>query len=119
MNDKHIFSKSYLERKENVLNAFYREEIAEKNSISSLPSRTLIKILVSVVVLSVLTVSVYAAMQWIDFRMEQNGDNVFIHAGLNENDNREDKPLRSGNANDNEISIRLNIPDLPSDMRES
>ena len=53
--------------------------------------------------------------------MEQNGDEVRIHASLNEtgeNDGAEEKPVRSWNAEEGEISIRLNIPDLPSDMRE-
>ena len=123
MKDKHIFSESYLERKETVLNAFRREEIAEKNCNTLSTSRIPLKVLVSVAILSVLTVSVYAAVQWIDFRMEQNGDEVRIHASLNEigndTDNQEEKPLRSWNANGDEISIRLNIPDLPSDMSEN
>lgn len=122
MRDKHVFSKSYLERKEAVLNALRREEAAEKNGNTAFSSRIPFKVLASVAILSVLTVSVYAAVQWIDFRMEQNGDEVRIHAGLNETGknttNNEEKPLRSWQAEDGEISIRLNIPDLPSDMRE-
>ena len=121
MRNKHIFSKSYTERKEAVLHALRREEAHEAEKKSCLFTRTPIKIMASVAILSVLTVSVYAAVQWIDFRMEQNGDEVRIHASLNEtgeNDGTEEKPVRSWNAEEGEISIRLNIPDLPSDMRE-
>ncbi len=121
MRDKHIFSKSYTERKEAVLHALRREEALEAEKKSCLFTRTPIKILASVAILSVLTVSVYAAVQWIDFRMEQNGDEVRIHASLNETGESagtEENPVRSWNAEEGEISIRLNIPDLPSDMRE-
>ena len=121
MRNKHIFSKSYTERKEAVLHALRREEAHEAEKKSCLFTRTPIKIMASVAILSVLTVSVYAAVQWIDFRMEQNGDEVRIHASLNEtgeNTGSEGKPLRSWRAEDGEISVSLNIPDLPSDMRE-
>ena len=121
MRDKHIFSKSYTERKEAVLHALRREEALEAEKKSCFFTRTPVKIMASVAILSVLTVSVYAAVQWIDFRMEQNGDEVRIHASLNEtgeNDDTDEKPVRSWNAEEGEISIRLNIPDLPSDMRE-
>ncbi|MBR4000680.1 MAG: hypothetical protein IKI93_20315 [Clostridia bacterium] len=121
MRDKHIFSKTYTERKEAVLHALRREEALKAEDKKCFYTRTPIKIVASVAILSVLTVSVYAAVQWIDFRMEQNGDEVRIHASLNEtgeNDTTEEKPVRSWNAEEGEISIRLNIPDLPSDMRE-
>ena len=121
MRDKHIFSKSYTERKEAVLHALRREEALKAEEKNCFYTRIPIKIIASVAILSVLTVSVYAAVQWIDFRMEQNGDEVRIHASLNEtgeNDTTEEKPVRSWNAEEGEISIRLNIPDLPSDMRE-
>jgi len=122
MKDKHIFSKSYLDRKEAVLNALRREVVQEKRSNTAFLSRTPFKVLASVAILSVLTVSVYAAVQWIDFRMEQNRDEVRIHAGLNETGentaNKEEKPLRSWRAEDGEISVSLHIPDLPTDMSE-
>ena len=122
MRDKHVFSKSYLDRKEAVLHALRREEAEAQKSKTAFLSRTPLKVLASVAILSVLTVSVYAAVQWIDFRMEQNVDEVRIHAGLNETGknttNNEEKPLRSWRAEDGEISVSLNIPDLPSDMRE-
>lgn len=121
MRDKHIFSKAYTERKEAVLHALRREEALEAEKKNCLFTRTPIKIMASVAILSVLTVSVYAAVQWIDFRMEQNGDEVRIHASLNEtgeNTGSEDKPLRSWRAEDGEISVSLKIPDLPADMSE-
>jgi len=121
MRDKHIFSKSYTDRKEAVLQALRREESIESEKKSCLFTRTPIKIMASVAILSVLTVSVYAAVQWIDFRMEQSGDEVRIHASLNEsaeNTNSEEKPLRSWRAEDGEISVSLQIPDLPADMSE-
>lgn len=122
MRDKHVFSKSYSDRKEAVLHALRREEAEAQKSKTAFLSRTPLKVLASVAILSVLTVSVYAAVQWIDFRMEQNGDEVRIHAGLNETGknttNNEEKPLRSWRAEDGEISVSLNIPDLPADMGE-
>ena len=74
MRDKHVFSKSYLDRKEAVLHALRREEAEAQKSTTAFLSRTPLKVLASVAILSALTVSVYAAVQWIDFRMEQNGD---------------------------------------------
>ena len=74
MKDKHTFSKSYTDRKEAVLRALRREEALEAEKKPCLFTRTPIKIMASVAILSVLTVSVYAAVQWIDFRMEQNGE---------------------------------------------
>jgi len=120
MEDKHVFSKSYTDRREAVLNALRREEAIETgkhaHGITHLP----VKILIAVIILSAFTVSIYAAVHWIDFRMERDGETVHVHASLNEtgeNDGAEEKPVRSWNAEDGEISIRLNIPDLPSDMR--
>lgn len=121
MRAKHVFSKSYTDRKEAVLQALRREESIESEKKSCLFTRTPIKIMASVAILSVLTVSVYAAVQWIDFRMEQSGDEVRIHASLNEsaeNTNSEEKPLRSWRVEDGEISVSLQIPDLPADMSE-
>ncbi len=121
MRDKHVFSKSYTDRKEAVLQALRREEELKSEKKSCLFTRTPIRIMISAAILSLLTVSVYAAVQWIDFRMEQNGDEVHIHASLNEtveNTDREEKPLRSWRAENGEISVSLHIPDLPVDMRE-
>ena len=118
MKDKHIFSKSYLERKEAVLNALRREEAEEKKNNTAFLSRTAFKALVSVAILSALTVSIYAAVQLIDFRMDKNGDEVLVHASLNGSEKDPEKPLRSWRAEDGEISVSLHIPDLPSDMRE-
>ena len=122
MRDKHVFSKSYLDRKEAVLHALRREEVEAQKSKTAFLSRTPLKVFASVAILSALTVSVYAAVQWIDFRMEQNGDEVRIHAGLNETNenvsNKEEKPLRNWRAEDGEISVSLHIPDLPTDMGE-
>ena len=122
MENKHIFSKSYAERKEKVQNALRCEEIAERNSNKLFAYRIPLRVLASVAVISALTLSVYAAAQWIDFRMEKNGDEVRVYAELNETgevtSDIEDKPLRSWNAYDDEIMIRLSIPDLPSDMSE-
>jgi len=123
MKDKHIFSKSYSERKEAVLNALRREERAEKRAKRNDPFHTPIKVLASAALLSLLSVGVFAAVQWIDFRMEQNGDEVHVYAGLNETAmnnpaEKEEKPLRSWRAEDGEIGVHLNIPDLPWDMSE-
>ncbi len=122
MRDKHIFSKSYIERKDAVLHALRREEAAEKSKQTRGIPHIPVKILVSALILSALTVSVYATVQWTNFRMEQNGDEIRIHASLpdtsEEPADTAEKPLRSWNAEEGEISIRLNIPDLPSDMKE-
>ncbi len=114
MQDKHNFSQSYLERKEAVLHALQREEAPREGRRIS---RSAIKILVFAAILYVLTVSVYAAVHWIDFRVEQGEARTHIHASLPETE-KADKPLRSWNAGEGEISVRLNIPDLPADMRE-
>lgn len=122
MRDKHIFTKSYSDRKEAVLNALHREEIEEKRTKNNLSVRTPIKILASAAVLAVLSAGVYAAVQQIDFHTEQNGGEVYVHASLNEtaknSADSEEKPLRSWRAEDGEISVHLNIPDLPADMSE-
>ncbi len=122
MKDKHIFSKSYTERKEAVMNALRREETAEKSGCASSAPRIPLRILACAALLSVLTVSAYAAVQWIEFRLVRDGDETHIHASLNETGDtsadREEKPPRSWNAEEGEISVRLLIPDLPSDMRE-
>ncbi len=121
MRDKHVFSKSYAQRKEAILTALRREETFESEKKSCIIIRTPIKILASVAILSALTVSVYAAVQWIDFHMEQDGDEIRIHASLNEegkNADNEEKPLRSWRAEDGEISVSMKIPDLPADMNE-
>lgn len=119
MRDKHVFSKSYADRKGAVLDALRREDAAKNKKRTS--GMTL-KILVSIAVLSLLSVSVYATVQWIDFRVERQGDEAHVHASLNEtaenNVDEEEKPLRSWNSAVGEISIRLNIPDLPRDMSE-
>ena len=116
MRDKHTFSKSYTERKKAVLKALHREEELEQKNKLCFFTRTPIRIMASIAILSVLTVSVYAAVQWIDFQMDQNGDEVRIHASLNETDNNTEKTLRSWRAENGEISVSLNIPDLPADM---
>ena len=122
MRDKHIFSQSYTERKEAVLNALQREETTQKNAYTHVASGAAFRILTCAAILFTLTVSIYAAVQWIDFRVVQDGDETRIHASLNETvdtvADREEKPLRSWNAKDGEISVRLLIPDLPADMKE-
>lgn len=122
MKEKHTFSKSYRERKEALLQAVRREEAEKVNKHAHISLRAPLKILVAVAVLSALSVSVYAAVQWIEVRMERNGDEIHFHAGLNESAetaaDRDEKPLRSWSSEEGEVSIRLNIPDLPSDMSE-
>ncbi len=122
MRDNHIFSKSYTERKQAVIKAIHREELIEKKSNTYFTSKLSFKILVSVVILAILSSSVYAAVQWIEVRMEKKGNEVLFHAGINVSAEAaldlSDKPLRSWNSKEGEISIRLNIPDLPSDMKE-
>lgn len=122
MSDKHIFSKSYEERKQALLDSLHREDAIEENTRTRFAPQTVLKIVASVAILSALSIGVYAAVQLIDFRIEQNGDEIRVHASLNEsNENtagKEEKPLRSWNSEDGEISIRLNIPDLPFDMIE-
>ena len=107
MEDKHVFSKSYTDRREAVLNALRREEAIETgkhaHGITYLP----VKILIAVIILSAFTVSIYAAVHWIDFRMERDGETVHVHASLNEtgeNNGADEKPVRSWNAEEGEIS---------------
>lgn len=122
MSDKHIFSKSYENRKEAVLDALHREDAIEESKNTHFTVHTVVKIAAFAAVLSVLSVGVYAAVRLIDFNVEQNGDEIHIHASLNDSGestaDKEEKPLRSWNSEEGEISIRLIIPDLPSDMEE-
>lgn len=122
MKENHTFSKSYTEHKNAVFNAIRREECIAAQKEKHVMPRTPIKILVAAAVLCALTVSVYAAVQWIEIRIERNEDEIHFHAGLNEaaesDTNREEKPLRSWSSEEGEVSIRLHIPDLPSDMSE-
>ena len=122
MQNKHIFSESYTARKEAVLHALRREETAEAERNVHHPSLSPIRILAAVTILSALTVSVYAAVQWIEVHLEQDGSQIHFHAGLYDwaetNAAQTEKPKRSWNAEDGEISVRLLIPDLPADMHE-
>ena len=117
MREKHIFSERYTERKQAVLNSLGREGSVEKSTRvhPSIP----IRIFAAVALLSALSVGVFAATKFIDFSLERDGDNVYIHAGLNGTDKgtaTDDKPLRSWNIEDGGVGIKLNIPDLPSDL---
>ncbi len=117
MKDNHVFSESYENRKQAVLNALRRESSLPTRASVSLP----VKIAAALALLSALTVSVYAAAQWIDFYMEKDGTDVRVHAALAETDTAESappKPLRSWRTEEGEIGIRLVIPDLPADMEE-
>lgn len=122
MQNKHIFSKSYTTRKDAVLNALRREETAEAERNVCRSFLTPIRILAAVVILSTLTVSVYAAVQWIEVHIEQDGSQIHFHAELvspAESDGAQtEEPKRSWNAEDGEVSVRLYIPDLPVDMHE-
>ena len=122
MVDKHIFSESYEIRKQAVFEALRREDALRERSRAHSLSRVTVRLLVTAVVLSILTLSVYAAVQWIQFRMEQNDDGVHVYANLPDvgdgTNAREEKPLRSWCAEDGEISVCVRIPDLPMDMEE-
>lgn len=117
MKEDHTFSERYKKRKTSVLNALKRESREECTNTprSFIP----VRILAAVAILSVLTVGVFAATKLIDFHMEKDGDNVYIHAGLNgtgEGTVTDDTPLRSWNTEAGGIGIKLNIPDLPLDL---
>jgi len=124
MRDRHAFSKSYENRKKAIRQALHEEllitEMGCKERTYTL--RKPVKILASAALISVLSLGVYAATQWVEFRMEQNGAEVHVHASLNETAKNtadaEEKPLRSWVSAEEEISVRLVIPDLPSDMSE-
>ncbi|MBR6558741.1 MAG: hypothetical protein IKT70_06990 [Clostridia bacterium] len=121
MKDKHIFSKAYTERREAVLTAMRREESIKAENRAYSFKHMILKMMASAAILTALTVSVYAAAQWIEFHMEKSGDEVRIHASLSEtgkSSDSEEKPLRSWRAEDGEISVSLQIPDLPADMSE-
>ena len=119
MKRTHVFSETYENKKEALREALARESLATVQSTPCLTHRLPVRILAVCALLGILTVSVYAAAQWIDFRMEKNGDEVRVHAGLTNSDESADtseKPLRSWQIGDGEIGIRLHIPDLPADM---
>ena len=88
MKDNHVFSESYENRKQAVLNALRRESSLPTRASVSLP----VKIAAALALLSVLTVSVYAAAQWIDFYMEKDGTDVRVHAAIAETDTAESAP---------------------------
>ncbi len=120
MKDNHDFSPAYEKRKQTLLRALRREEALaadrRAHSVSRLPRR----ILAFAALAAVLTASVYGAVRYIEFRMEQNGNEVSVHAALNDpNGNAGTRPLRSWRSADGEVSIRLRIPDLPADLSES
>jgi len=124
MKDNHNFSETYEKRKQAVRAALKEESAKEKQSTSlSIPSISG-KVLLSAALVSLLAVgTLAAASRFVDFRMDRDGNKVHIHAGIPSSPASttsavEDKPLRSWIAEDGEISIRLNIPDLPSDMAE-
>ncbi|MBE6540886.1 MAG: hypothetical protein E7672_00340 [Ruminococcaceae bacterium] len=122
MRDKHIFSKSYEDKKRAVLSALAREGAADKTEkrTSAYNRYIPLKIAAIAAALSVLSVGVYAAVQFVDFRIEQNGYDVLVHAGISEGKTDPDltgsKPLRSWNAGEGEINVTLNIPSMPEDM---
>ncbi len=118
MKNKHIFSERYETRKIAVISALKSYETEHKNTHAKLRLPT--KIFISAAVLAAITVSAFAAAKWIEFRVERDGDNVKIHAGLNETgtSNKAEKPLRSWRSEEGEISIKLNIPDMPTDITE-
>ena len=122
MQDKHIFSKAYTNRREAVLTALRREEALRAEKPARRTCGTFAKLLTAAALLSVLTVTVYAAVQWVEVRMERNGNAVHLHAEIAESPQAQtaqsDQPPRSWNAQDGEVSVRLNIPDLPADMSE-
>ncbi len=115
MKDNHVFSESYERRKQAVLEALFRESALPTRASVGMP----IKIAAVLALISALTVSVYAAAQWIDFYMEKDGTDVRVHAAISETVTAESeppKPLRSWRTEEGEIGIRLVIPDLPDDM---
>ncbi len=123
MKDNHCFSDAYEERKRAVRTALKRESAVKGKKSDFLFPRMTGKILVSALLISVLAVGTLAASRLIDFRAEQDGNKVTVHAGLNKSEESEtlnhgDKPLRGWRTEEGEISIRLNIPDLPADMEE-
>ncbi|MBQ8837062.1 MAG: hypothetical protein IJ002_06110 [Clostridia bacterium] len=116
MENNHVFSESYEKRKKAVRAALCHESTVRKRDQSHIS----VKIVAVVAILSALTLSVYAAIQWIDFHIEQDENDVYVHAGIIQTENSDDqsKPLRSWRAENGEISIQLKIPGMPSDMIE-
>lgn len=118
MKEIHIFSDRYENRKRAVLSALNSYETKRQATRTKL--RLPVRILISAAILAAVTVSAFAAAKWIELRIERDGDKVKIHAELNETgtSSKAEKPLRSWRSEEGEISIQLNIPDLPADMTE-
>lgn len=117
MENNHVFSESYEKRKKAVRAALQQECIsAETNR-----QRWSVRLVAVIAIMAILSISIYAAARWIEFRVEQKGKDVFVHAGIMqaENSDYEEKPLRSWRAENGEVSIQLNIPGMPADMLEN
>ena len=115
MKEIHVFSDRYNDRKSAVMSALRSYELeqtltcAKKMCLST-------RMLISAAIIAAVSVSAFAAAKWIEFRVERDGDRVNVHAGVNETVNVEERPHISWRPDDGEISVKLNIPDLPADM---
>ncbi len=134
MKEAHVFSEEYNKRKHTVMCALRREEASGAANSSRRYSGTAVRILVCAAILAALTVSVFAITRFIDFRVNKEGNEVSVHAGITASDtggapisantpgnagtgtSDEEKPLRSWRSQDGEISVCLSIPDMPPDM---
>lgn len=115
MKEIHVFSDRYNDRKRAVVSALRSYE-SEQTLTCAKKMCLPIRVLISVAIIAAVSVSAFAAVKWIEFRVDRDGDRVNVHAGVNETANKEDRPLISWRSDDDEISVKLNIPDLPADM---
>ena len=119
MNDRHKFSNDYENKKRAILNAL-EDTTEERPHVSS---RVAVKLIAVAALISILTVGVFAATKLIEFSLKQEGDKIQISAKLPDRSdadiaNNENKPLRSWNADEDEISVKLNFGYMPGDIVE-
>ena len=115
MKEIHVFSDRYNDRKRAVVSALRSYESGQTLTCAK-KMRLPIRMLIPVAIIAAVSVSAFSAVKWIEFRIERDGDRVNVHAGVNETANMEERPLISWRSDDGEISVKLNIPDLPADM---
>ena len=118
MTEQHNFSQNYINKKNAILDAL--DNTYETINVGN---RKAVKLIIAVAIISLLTVGVFAAIKLVNFGISQDEHGVRIYASLPENsaedeEYAENKPLRSWNADEEEIGVKISIGYMPNDMTE-
>ena len=119
MKEQHNFSRDYENRKRAILAALDDTREVKTGRAGGIA----LKMIAVAALVSVLTVGVFAAAGLIEFGIKHDGDELKISAKLPDNadadtSSSESKPLRSWNAAEGEVSVKLNFGYMPADMTE-